>query len=91
VADGLPEAALLVKELLNFKVRITDAANETFGAWREGQRDDTVLAVALAAWLGGREPPTSPPRFLGGGFSLPPYPTNSPGLPPMPGLPPEGP
>lgn len=26
------------------------AANEMFGAWREGQHDDLVLAVAIAVW-----------------------------------------
>ncbi len=36
----------------NFKVKITTSANETFGAWREGQHDDMVLSVAMAAWLG---------------------------------------
>jgi len=27
---------MLVKEVLDFKVKITPAANEVFGAWREG-------------------------------------------------------
>jgi hypothetical protein len=54
VAESLPDAAVLVKELTTFKVRITQSANETFGAWREGQHDDLVLAVALAAWAGER-------------------------------------
>ena len=52
IAAQLPEAATLVKELQNFRVKITAAANETFGAWRDGTHDDLVLAVALAAWLG---------------------------------------
>ena len=50
VAKSLLEARTLVNELLNFKVEITAAANETFGAWRDGQHDDLVLAVALACW-----------------------------------------
>ncbi len=50
VAQGLPDAAVLVQELLNFQVKITDAANDTYGAWREGTHDDLVLAVALAVW-----------------------------------------
>jgi hypothetical protein len=53
----LPEAELLVKELQNFKVKITAAANEVFGEWREGQHDDLVLATALAAWAGERALP----------------------------------
>jgi hypothetical protein len=36
----------------NFKAKITASANETFEAWREGQHDDLVLAVALAVWGG---------------------------------------
>jgi hypothetical protein len=70
VAKSLPEAAVLVKELGNFRVKITEAANETFGAWRSGQHDDLVLAVALAAWVGerclGGEGPAGAPRVLGG-------------------------
>ena len=47
----LPEREVLVKELLNFRVKVTVAAHETFEAWRERDHDDLVLAVALAAWL----------------------------------------
>jgi hypothetical protein len=52
IAPTLPEAELLVKELQNFRVKITLAANESFEAWREGQHDDMVLATALATWAG---------------------------------------
>jgi hypothetical protein len=52
VPRTLPEAPLLVQELENFRVKITAAAHEQFGAWRERDHDDLVLAVALAAWLG---------------------------------------
>jgi hypothetical protein len=51
VAQDLPEAKTLTKELQNFRVKITLNANETYEAWRSGQRDDLVLAVAIAAWL----------------------------------------
>jgi hypothetical protein len=54
-ADG-PEVPQLVNEVLNFKVRITDAGNDTYGAWRSGTHDDLVLAVALAAWYAERHP-----------------------------------
>ena len=63
VAKGLPEAHTLVGELLNFKVEITPAANETFGAWRHGQHDDLVLAVALACWWAGRNPTAQHCRY----------------------------
>jgi hypothetical protein len=33
-------------------VRITPATNEVFGDWREGQHDDLVFALAMAAWVG---------------------------------------
>ena len=54
VAPTLPEAATLVRELTTFQVKITPAANEVFGAWREGQHDDLVLAVAIAVWQADR-------------------------------------
>lgn len=70
VARSLPEAATLVKELEAFRVKITDAANETFGVWRTGQHDDLVLAVALAVWAGEQglqfEGPVGIPSVLGG-------------------------
>lgn len=69
VASGLKDAATLVRELETFRVKVTEAANETFGTWREGQHDDLVLAVGLAAWMGERCPPEGPPgvpRVLGG-------------------------
>jgi hypothetical protein len=48
----LPYEESLKKEFANFTRKITQALNETFGVWREGQHDDLVLAVALACWLG---------------------------------------
>jgi hypothetical protein len=60
VARTLPHADTLVQELSNFRVKITEALHETFGAWREGEHDDLVLAVALAAWLAEREPAWGP-------------------------------
>jgi hypothetical protein len=50
VARDLAEAEMLVTELLNFQVKITAAANEIYGAWRDGTHDDLVLAVALTCW-----------------------------------------
>lgn len=44
-----PEAAALVKELENYQVKITAAANDTYNA-RDGLHDDLVLALALAVW-----------------------------------------
>lgn len=50
VAQDLAEAQTLVREMLNFQVKLTDAAHDTYGAWREGTHDDLILAVALACW-----------------------------------------
>ena len=52
VARHLPESQTLIKELIQFQVKVTAAANETFGNWREGIHDDLVVTVALAAWAG---------------------------------------
>jgi hypothetical protein len=50
IAQSLPLASLLAKELLDFRLKITPAANEIFEA-RQGAHDDLVLAVALACWF----------------------------------------
>jgi hypothetical protein len=66
VAAALREAKTLVKELQNFKMKISAAANELFGTWREGEHDDLVLATAMACWyservwLGGFEATRTP-------------------------------
>jgi hypothetical protein len=52
--DGdIPEVKTLAKELANFEVKVTKAANQTFEA-REGEHDDLVLALALPLWVGAR-------------------------------------
>jgi hypothetical protein len=56
VARELTLAEVLVKELLNFKVKVTASANETYEAWREGDHDDLVLALAVAVWFAERDP-----------------------------------
>jgi len=54
-AGGLPETATLIREALNFQVKITASAHDVYGAWREGTHDDLVLAVAMAAWFAERK------------------------------------
>lgn len=61
IASQLPESDTLSRELQNFSVKITDAANDIYGAWREGQHDDLVLAVALALWCADRPVYVQPP------------------------------
>jgi hypothetical protein len=51
VAEALPDAAALSRELLGFRVKVTAAGHESFGAWRERDHDDLVLAVACACWF----------------------------------------
>jgi hypothetical protein len=50
VAKSLPFAAALAEELQTFQIKVTEAANETFGALGEGYHDDLVLAIMIAAW-----------------------------------------
>jgi hypothetical protein len=54
VAAGLKDAPTLQKQLGNFRVKATAGTDETNVAFREGQHDDLVLAIALACWLGER-------------------------------------
>jgi hypothetical protein len=49
ISRAMPEAAVLVRELQDFRVRYTDAGNATFNA-REGAHDHLVLALALAVF-----------------------------------------
>jgi hypothetical protein len=60
---AVPDREVLVQELLNFKVKVTASANETFEAWRERDHDDLCLALAIAVWLAER----------GGGLDCPPF------------------
>lgn len=49
IAARLPDAAVLARELQDFRVRFTESGNATFNA-REGAHDDLVLALALAVF-----------------------------------------
>ena len=55
IAAALPEAETLLRELEGFRVRVSAAGHDTYGAWRDGTHDDLVLAVALACWYGEHE------------------------------------
>jgi hypothetical protein len=51
IAESLPEAQTLKKELLNFRQKIDPkTAHDSYEHWREGDHDDLVLATALAGW-----------------------------------------
>ncbi len=57
IAASLPEAQTLLAELRDFKYKITAASNLTYESWREGSRDDLVLALSLAVWEASRQGP----------------------------------
>ena len=43
-------ARLLDKELAGVEARVSRSGQMSFGAWREGEHDDLVMAAALACW-----------------------------------------
>jgi hypothetical protein len=49
-AAELPLVPVLREELQNFKIKVTEAGNDTYGEWRSGKHDDLVFALALACW-----------------------------------------
>jgi hypothetical protein len=60
IVGDMPWADALHRELATFQIKLTAAGNEVFGAERRRDHDDLVLAVALAAWFGERNPPAPP-------------------------------
>lgn len=50
IASGMKWGSALVAEMAAMKVRVTERAREQYGAGREGEHDDLVLAVSLACW-----------------------------------------
>ena len=51
IAEGLSLAKILTREMQNFRTKISLATgHDSYEAWREGDHDDLVLAVALACW-----------------------------------------
>jgi hypothetical protein len=57
VARGIQGVEELTREMSAMRVKVTPAGNEQYGAWREGEHDDSVFAVALACWGAGRRFP----------------------------------
>ena len=50
IARSLPHAALLARELVNFRFKVGGNGPEDALDWREGPDDDLVLALAIPAW-----------------------------------------
>jgi hypothetical protein len=50
-SSQLALAPVLMRELTNFRLKVNlQTAHDSYEAWREGDHDDLVLAVAIAAW-----------------------------------------
>jgi hypothetical protein len=57
VSSALAEAQTLANELVQFRLKLTPKGHDSYEAWREGDHDDCVLAVAMACWVGERMRP----------------------------------
>lgn len=51
IAKDVHYADLLISELLNFRMKISTAGHDTYEAWRQGDHDDLVNALAMACWI----------------------------------------
>jgi hypothetical protein len=56
IVTALPDAGILVEELLKYKPTNRLAGNESFDDWRTRPHDDLVFAVALALWMADNAP-----------------------------------
>jgi hypothetical protein len=65
IASGLRHSETLAAEMAGMRVRTTHTGHEQYGAWREGQHDDLVFAVALACWGAGKRYPNSGTGYRG--------------------------
>lgn len=70
----LRDSNTLVAELQNFRIKISKTGHDSYGAgegadWREGEHDDLVLAVAMAAWMGETHPPPRLDPLIVAGWS----------------------
>lgn len=54
IADGLPLAATLARELVDYQVRISASGHDSYSA-PSGAHDDLLMALSLIAWFGGDE------------------------------------
>ena len=50
IGREVPHAETLMREMQNFRVRISVSGHDTYEAWRSADHDDLVLSVALAVW-----------------------------------------
>lgn len=68
------EARALAKELQDYEIRVSEQANDTYGAFKVGTHDDLVTALGLAVQEAGRtqsaQGAAGPPRYRAGGGSV---------------------
>jgi hypothetical protein len=57
IAAGIPDIGVLVREMREMRVKLTESGHEQFGVWRSGEHDDLVLSCALAVWLANKRFP----------------------------------
>ncbi len=50
LSDKDPFTPVVRQELINFRMKISTKAKISYEAWREGEHDDLVLALAIACW-----------------------------------------
>lgn len=50
IAQALPDASLLARELVNFRFKVGHEKSDDALDWRESPNDDLVLALAIAVW-----------------------------------------
>ena len=60
IAKAMSNLEALKKEMAEMRVQTTPSGNEQFGAWRQGEHDDLVFAVALACWAVKKRYPKKP-------------------------------
>ena len=54
IAPGLPEAATLVRELLEYRYELHPGGRVTFdiaASWRQGAHDDVLLSLCVGLWV----------------------------------------
>lgn len=72
---GHPEAETLVKELLDYEIRVDQDANDKYGAFKVGTHDDLVTALGLAVQTDGAPLEGVIARTLATGWGSRPAPT----------------
>src|SRR5262249_42441312 len=55
IADQIPDAKTLARELLQIRIRHTSNGYEEIGAFQQNQHDDLAIATALACWYAQRQ------------------------------------